>query len=67
MTEAQAFGTVGGALVVAVVFAVVCVSGDLKAPTEALKEWTDWAGKVVGILVAARVLWAGANFIESKA
>ena len=65
--EQTALTTTGIALVVALLFAVLCVCLKLPGPTAELNQWTEWVGKVVGILVAARVFWAGANFVERKA
>lgn len=64
--EQKVLTTVGMAMGVAVMLAVLCGLG-LPGPTDALNKWTDWAGKVVGVLVAARVLWAGGTFLEKKA
>jgi hypothetical protein len=50
---------------VLLIVAVALLNGLLPAPTPALEAWTTWLAKVVGILVAARVLWVGATVLES--
>lgn len=54
-------------VVPAVLFIVLIalLNGFLPAPTPALEAWTTWLAKVVSILVAARVFWAGATVLES--
>ena len=34
---------------------------DWKSPADWLLAWTSWVGSVVGIVVAAKVFWAGSN------
>lgn len=37
---------------------------DVPLPPDWLKAWTAWVGSVVGIIVAARVLFAGARWLQ---
>ena len=57
----------GSILVVVMLIVLVIMVFNLPGPSDSLEAWTEWAGKVVGILVAARVFWAGARFLEHKA
>ena len=56
-----------------VIAVVVCLLGlgiasffgySVPALNPQLEAWTKWAAAVLGILVSARVLWAGANFLQ---
>ena len=51
---------------VALVLMVLSLTGVQLPPPEGwLEAWTKWIASVVGIVVAARVLWAGANKLSS--
>ncbi len=58
------FGSLVGAILI---LAAAHVVGVIPAPSPALEAWTTWIGKVVGILVAARVFLAGAKALENVA
>ncbi len=58
------FGSVVGAILI---LAAAHVVGLIPMPSPALEAWTTWIGKVVGILVAAKVFWAGAKALEKLA
>ena len=68
--KAKAKATDGGklALSILLIFVVVVCSvatsvifPGWKSPADWLLAWTSWVGSVVGIVVAARVFWAGSN------
>jgi hypothetical protein len=59
-------GLVGAALVVIVIIAVVQAlrGADVRPPPAWLIEWTEWAGTIVTIAVAAKVFWEGAKLVS---
>jgi hypothetical protein len=57
---------VGLAAAVILLILLLAQVGVMPAPTEALEAWTTWLAKFVGIVVAARVLWAGAKVLEKR-
>ena len=59
-------GVVATALVVIVIIAVVQAlrGADVRPPPAWLIEWTEWAGTIVTIAVAAKVFWEGAKLVS---
>ncbi|HEY7635505.1 MAG TPA: hypothetical protein VH763_08180 [Gemmatimonadales bacterium] len=55
---------VGLGLALVVVIAINESDFALLPPKDWLEKWTAWVGTVVGIVVAARVLWAGASALQ---
>jgi hypothetical protein len=66
MNENKIIGFVIGICVVLIILSLILSFADVDFPGPAdwLLSWTSWIGSVVGIVVAARVLWKTPSLIR---
>ena len=60
-------GLIAILVITGVIVLLALVGVDFRPPPAWLLEWTDWAGEVVAVIVAAKVFWEGASLLKRYA